>query len=84
MVQPVPKIVANSLDGILFDKVAVEDDVTVSATGEANGHGIVVGKVSEVKSTTSGAPLLTIQPAANLSQLKYVFVVVGKESPKKR
>ena len=84
MVQPTPKIVANSLDGILFDKVAVEDDVTVSATGEANGHGIVVGKVSEVKSSMAGAPLLTIQPAASLSQLKYVFVVVGKESTRKR
>ena len=84
MVQPVPKIVANSLDGILFDKVAVEDDVTVSATGEANGHSIIVGKVSEVKSTTAGAPLLTIQPSASINQLKYVFVVVGKESPRKR
>ena len=84
MVQPVPKIVANSLDGILFDKVAVGDDVTVSATGEANGHGITVGKVGEVKSTTAGGPLLTIHPAASLSQLKYVFVVVGKESPRKR
>ncbi len=84
MAQPIPKIVVNSLDGILFNKVAVEDDVTVSATGEPNGHGIVVGKVSAVNSTTAGAPLLTIQPAASLSQLKYVFVVVGKESPRKR
>ena len=84
MVQPVPRIVANSLDGILFDKVAVGDDVTVSATGEANGHGIIVGSVSEVKNTTAGAPFLTIQPAASLSQLKYVFVVVGKESARKR
>ena len=84
MAQPVPKIVADSLDGILFDKVIVGDDVTVSATGEANGHGIVVGKVSEVKSTTAGAPHLVIHPAASLSQLKYVFVVVGKESPGKR
>ena len=84
MVQPMPKIVVNDLDGILFDKVVVEDDVTVSSTGDANGPDITVGKVREVKNTTAGAPFLTIQPAASLSQLKYVFVVVGKESPRQR
>ena len=80
MVQPVPKIIANGVDGILFDKVAVGDVVTVSATGESNGHGIVVGTVGEVKGTMAGAPILTIQPAASFTQLKYLFVVVGKES----
>jgi len=80
MVQPVPHIVVNSLDGVLFDTVAEGDQVTVSATGVAGGHGIVVGTVSKVDRSLAGAPVLTITPAASFSQLKYVFAVIGKES----
>ena len=82
MVQPVPQIVVNSLDGVLFDTVAVGDQVTVSATGEAGGHGIVVGIVSKVDASLAGAPVLSITPAATFNQLKYVFAVIGKESPR--
>lgn len=82
MVQPVPQIVVNSLDGILFDNVAEGDQVTVSATGEAGGHGIVVGIVSKVDSSLAGAPVLEIQPAVSFNHLKYVFAVIGKEARK--
>ena len=80
MVQPVPQIVVNSLDGVLFDTVAEGDEVTVSATGEPGGHGIVVGIVSKVDKSLAGAPLLSITPAASFNQLKYVFAVIGKEA----
>jgi len=80
MLQPVPKIVVNSLDGILFDKVAEGDKVTVSATGDMAGPGIVVGTVSKLDTSVAGAPVLEIEPAASLNQLKYLYVVVGISS----
>lgn len=79
MLQPVPQIVVNSLDGILFDKVVAGDSVTVSATGETGGAAIMVGTVTEVDTSLAGAPVLKITPSASFNQLKYLFVVVGTE-----
>lgn len=77
MLQPVPAVVVNSLDGILFDKVVPGDLVTVSANGEYTGPSITVGRVREVESTVAGAPILRLSTAVSFSQLRYVFAVAG-------
>jgi len=77
---PQPKIVVNSVDGILFDKVAQGDLVTVNATPDSISNDILVGSVASLDSTLSGAPTMTITPKASFSQIGYVFVIVGTEA----
>ena len=76
MLQPVPQIVVNSLDGILFDKVAVGDMVTVTPEGSLDGPVLIAGRVADVDKSGSAAPVLHINPAASFAQMKYLFVVL--------
>ncbi len=76
MLQPVPQIVVNNLDGVLFDKVEVGDIVTVTPEGLQDGPIFIVGTVAEVDSSSGIAPVLRIEPASSFAQIKYLFVVM--------
>ncbi|MBR0458195.1 MAG: rod shape-determining protein MreC [Victivallales bacterium] len=79
MLQPIPGIVVNSLDGVLFDRVQTGDFVTVNATGVPDGSTIVAGTVERIEPNVAGAPTLHLTPAVNFAQLRYVFAVIGNE-----
>ena len=76
MLQPVPQVVVNSLDGVLFDQVAVGDLVTVTPEGSQDGPVLIAGRVADVDKSAGVAPVLHINPAASFAQLKYLFVVL--------
>ncbi len=76
MLQPVPQVVVNSLDGVLFDKVAVGDIVTVTPEGAQDGPVLIAGRVADVDKSGSAAPVLHLNTAASFAQMKYLFVVL--------